>query len=91
MMATYSFLITGEMALEAAKIFNRSIATTQGQLITDDGISFSSHDSLNDVATTSSSSQENDTDTVDLYIFIMVIAVVVAVLLIVMVAVTIVM
>ena len=90
MMATYSFLITGEMALEAAEIFNRSIATTQGQLITDDGISFSSHDSLKDVATTSSSSQENDADTVDLYIFIVVI-VVVAVLLIVMVAMAIVM
>ena len=90
MMATYSFLITGEMALEAAEIFNHSIATTRGQLITDDGISFSSYDSLNDVATTSSS-QENDADTVDLYIFIVVMAVVVAVLLIVMVAVTIVM
>ena len=71
MTASYSFLLTGERALEAAEIFNHSVAT-RGRLITDDGISFSSDSSLKDVVPTSSSSHENDTDTIDLHIFILV-------------------
>ena len=83
-MASYSFLITGERALEAAEIFNYTIST-QEQLITDDGISFSSDNSLKDVAATSSS-MDNDDDTIDLHIFIVVIVIVIAVGLIVVVA-----
>ena len=78
MMASYSFLITGEQALGAAETFNHSIAT-QGQLITDDGISFSTDSSLKDVAATSSSSHEDDADTIDLHILILVIVIVITV------------
>lgn len=72
--ASYSFLITGKEASEAATIFNYTISA-QEYLLTGDGISFSLHNSVNNV-TTSPSSLENDSDTIDVYLFILVIVLV---------------
>ena len=72
--ASYSFLITGKEASEAAAIFNYTISV-QEYLLTGDGISFSLHNSVNNV-TTSPSSLENDSDTIDIYLFILVIVLV---------------
>lgn len=83
--ASYSFLITGREALEAAAIFNYSV-NSQEYLITGDGISFRSHNSIKNVTTTLSPSIDNDSDTIDLHIFILVLVVVVTVGLILVVA-----
>ena len=72
--ASYSFLITGKEASEAAATFNNTISA-QEHLLTGDGISFSLHNSLNNV-TTSPSSLENDSDTIDLHLFILIIVLV---------------
>lgn len=76
--ASYSFLITGKEALEAATVLNY-IFNNQEYLITDDGISFSSQNSIKNVTTTSPSSFDSDNDTIHLNIFILVLAVIFAV------------
>ena len=68
-MAIYSFLITGEGALEVATVFNHSL-NNQMHLTTNDGVSFSLHSPLQDVNITSTSPIDDDNDTIHLNVFI---------------------
>ena len=66
-MASYSFLITGEGALEVAAVFNHSL-NDQKHLTTINGVSFSLHSPLQNNSK-SSISTTDDSDTIHLNIF----------------------
>ena len=62
-MASYSFLITGEGALETATVFNHSL-NNQEHLTTINGLSFSLHSPLQNNSTSSTSTIDEDSDTI---------------------------
>ena len=69
--ATYSFLVTGEDALEAATVFNYSLAN-QDYITTDGGISFSLHNSVKNTTDTMQPTftENNNDDMINSNIFI---------------------
>ena len=64
-MASYSFLITGEGALEVATVFNHSL-NNQEYLTTINGVSFGLHNPLQNNSTSSTSTIDEDSDTIHL-------------------------
>ena len=67
-MASYSFLITGEGALEVAAVFNHSL-NNQKHLTTVNGVSFSLHSPLQNNDTSLTTDTDDDSDTIQLNVF----------------------
>ena len=69
-MASYSFLITGEGALEVAAVFNHSL-NNQKHLTTVNGVSFSLviHSPLQNNNTSLTTDTDDDSDTIQLNVF----------------------